>query len=143
MKAATVAFAAAAAGLLVLWVLNLIRGGRLYVGYGVALIVGVPMACAITLAAWPDRTTGEAGGLPVAAILLAGLLAGGFILAYVFSQLTIVANRVAQVVQELAIERAGAWSDPGRPGGDFLSPDGRGTIDQGRPAGRPDTQDQG
>jgi hypothetical protein len=141
MKAATLALAAATAGLLVLWVLNLIRGGRLYVGYGVALAVGVPLACAVTLAAWPDQI-GEVGGLPVAAILLAGLLVGGFILAYVFSQLTIVANRVAQVVQELAIERAGGWSDSGRPGGDFLSPDGRGTIDQGRPAGRPDTQDR-
>lgn len=87
------------------WVLDLVRRGRLWVGYGVIFVV--LLASLVVLVSVP-------GLLPFVQSLLveldrfgslttAGLIGVGFLLIYVFSQLTILSNRLARVVQELAI----------------------------------------
>ena len=111
---------------LLLWVLNLVRLGRLYVGYGV-LIVLVLVTIGVTISLPPLGAiarqvlgtfflTQEAG---VAALGLGFLL---IMLVYVLSQITTIANRLATLVQELAIEHArqndsssSAGTETGRP----------------------------
>ncbi len=94
--------------ILFLWILNLIREGRLYVGYGIlfsiiiwttAIIISVPRLLNIV-----TRLVGAF--LPVSALTL--LAIGFFILmlVYIFTQLTIIANRLAVLVQNLAIQQA-------------------------------------
>ena len=91
-----------------IWVLNLIRHGRLYVGYGVIFIAAI-LGTMITLSV-PKLLLGVThlvGAIfPTSALTL---LALGFIvlmLLYVLSQLTLVSNRLAMLIQELAIERS-------------------------------------
>ena len=91
-----------------IWVLNLVRHGRLYVGYGVIFIAAI-LGTMITLSV-PKLLLGVThlvGAIfPTSALTL---LALGFIvlmLLYVLSQLTLVSNRLAVLIQELAIERS-------------------------------------
>lgn len=88
-------FTSVASGILLLiWILNLIRRGRLYVGYGAALIlVVVALSPLFILLHVPVQIQ-----LPV--------YAGVVVLVYLLNQLTIVSNRLATVIQELAIQRA-------------------------------------
>lgn len=90
-----------------LWVLNLVRHGRLYVGYGVIFVAAI-LGTMITLSV-PQllmAVTHLMGAIFPASALT--VLALGFIvlmLLYVLSQLTLVSNRLAILIQELAIER--------------------------------------
>lgn len=100
--------------LILLWLLNLIRRGRLYVGYGVIIMPAIVITM-ITISVRPlltivTRLLGAA--FPASALTL---LALGFLflmLVYVLTQLTVVSNRVAVLVQELAIERARPSAPP-------------------------------
>ena len=90
-----------------LWILNLVRRDRLYAGYGVVLsitIAGVMLVVAIPpLLVGVTRVVGAI--FPVSALTL---LALGFIfvtLVYVLTQVTIVSNRLAAAIQELAVQR--------------------------------------
>jgi hypothetical protein len=93
----------------ILWLLNLVRLGRLYVGYAVLLIaalVGGAFAVGVApirrFVAGPLEALFPATGplLAVVALLLVALV-------YLLTQLTIVSNRLAALVQELAISSAG------------------------------------
>src|SRR5215469_9251156 len=91
-----------------LWILNLVRRDRLYAGYGVFLsmaIAGVMLLVAVPpLLAGVTRLVGAI--FPASALTL---LALGFIfitLIYVLTQVTIVSNRLAFAIQELAVQRA-------------------------------------
>jgi hypothetical protein len=96
--------------LLLFSVLRLVRRGRLYVGYGVMFVVLAVATIAIVsvpgVLALVTRLVGAV--FPVSALTLVALAIMAFLLVYVLSQLTILANRVATVVQALALERAKA-----------------------------------
>ncbi len=93
---------------LLIWVLDLVRRGQLYVGYGVMFVV-VTLMTILTLSipgllAFVTRLVGAV--FPASAFTL---LAFGFIvllLVYILTQITIISNRLAQLVQELAIQQA-------------------------------------
>jgi hypothetical protein len=93
---------------LLFWVLNLIRRDRLYVGYGVVL-VGTILGVIVLVSVPPilNFVTRLVGAVfPVSALTL---LALGFVvlmLVYVLTQLTILSNRLAVLIQELAIQGA-------------------------------------
>lgn len=99
---------------LVLWILNVVRRDRLYVGYGVVFIVAILGVIAI-LAIPPllVRITELVGAVfPASALTLLALCFIVFMLVYVLTQVTIVSNRLAVVVQQLAIQQA---KDPAVP----------------------------
>ena len=94
--------------LLLVWLFNLIRQARLYVGYGIIFFAAV-IATMITVSVpsilmFVTRLVGAL--FPTSALTL---LAFGFIvfaLVYILTQLTIISNRVSSLVQELAIRQA-------------------------------------
>ena len=83
-----------------LWILDLVRRGKLYPGYGIVLM---PMV----IGAVPAAAVANEMDVPIQAgtLTLVIFLVFAAVLVYVLSQLTIIANRVAAVVQELALER--------------------------------------
>ena len=91
-----------------LWVLNLVRHGRLYVGYGVIFIAAI-LGTMVTLSI-PQLLLGMThlvGAIfPASALTLMALAFIVLMLLYVLSQLTLVSNRLAVLIQELAIERS-------------------------------------
>jgi hypothetical protein len=95
----------AGACLLAVWTLRLVRRDRLYVGYGVIVLLGLAAEVIVAsfgrarsaLMLFTDMPSSLAA-LGVVAALIAALLA-----IYVLSQLTVLSNRLTQVVQELAI----------------------------------------
>ena len=91
-----------------LWVLDLVRRDRLYVGYGLVFILamlGVIVILAIpALLGLVTRLVGTI--FPASALAVLALFFIVFMLIYVLTQVTIVSNRLALVVQELAIEKA-------------------------------------
>ena len=92
-------------GALIAWILNLVRRGQLYVGYGV--IFGGVISGACIVVALPSL-------LGMGAILrahLEGLIVGAsvfmaLLLVYALGQLTILSNRLTALTQELAIRHA-------------------------------------
>jgi hypothetical protein len=99
----------ALAGLgLLAWILNLARLGRLYAGYAIIFIAG--LVGFVTLALVPRLTAALALRLdvlfPGLGVLVPLMGAVFLLLVYVLTQVTVLANRVAALVQELAIERA-------------------------------------
>jgi hypothetical protein len=84
-----------------LWILDLVRREKLYPGYGIVLIptiaAAVPVAGVADLLNGPDRAI---------ALTLLAVLCLAVLLIYMLSQVTIVANRVTRVVQEMALEQA-------------------------------------
>jgi hypothetical protein len=95
----------AGACLLAVWTLRLVRRDRLYVGYGVMVLLGLAAEVIVasfgrarSVLMWLTGTTTSLAALGVVAALIAALLA-----IYVLSQLTVLSNRLTQVVQELAI----------------------------------------
>lgn len=101
---------------LLVWLLNSIRKGRLYVGYGVIFVAGV-VGLMITISV-PSLFAIVRRGVdlffPRSGLAVVGLAATALILIYVMGQLTILSNRVALIVQQIAIrdvarapERAG------------------------------------
>ena len=94
--------------LLLLWVLNLIRHGRLYVGYGVIFVAAI--LGAVILLSVPSLlavVTHLIGAIfPASALTLLALCFIVLMLLYILTQITIVSNRLSKLVQQLAIERA-------------------------------------
>jgi hypothetical protein len=93
---------------LLLWVVNLIRQDRLYVGYGVIFVFGT-LAAMIVLAVPPllgTVTRASAALLPVAALSIVPLVIFTFLMVYIFAQISILSNRVMRLTQELAIRNA-------------------------------------
>ncbi|MES1254719.1 MAG: DUF2304 domain-containing protein [Acidobacteriota bacterium] len=94
--------------LLMLWILNQVRSERLYVGYAVIFLL--PTVGVVILLSTPPlltRVTHLVGALfPTSALTLLALCFVVFLLVYVLTQVTLIAQRLAVVVQELAILRA-------------------------------------
>lgn len=93
---------------LLFWVANLVRKGRLYVGYGVIMILAIlGIQIIVSIPRLLFLLTHLVGAVfPVSALTMMAL---GFIvmmLVYVLTQLTIISNRLAALTQALAIERA-------------------------------------
>lgn len=95
---------------LLLWVLNLVRHGRLYVGYGVIFVIATLGTMLLVSVPWLQTTLTHVIGavFPVSALTLLALCFIVLMLLYTLTQLTIVSNRLSKLVQELAIERARA-----------------------------------
>ena len=95
----------AGACVLAAWTLRLVHRDRLYVGYGVIVLLGLAAEVMVAsfgrarsaLILFTGMTT-SLSALGVAAALIAAVLT-----IYVLSQLTVLSNRLTQVVQELAI----------------------------------------
>jgi hypothetical protein len=100
--------------LLLAWVLNLVRLGRLYVGYG-ALFVGL-LAMSAAVVSVPPLERAVSEGLriffPSGGVTVLGFAFVVLLLIYILTQMTILSNRLSAVVQDLAIDRA----RNGRPG---------------------------
>ena len=78
--------------LLVLWTLRLVRRDRLYVGYGV-LVLLVLGASVLTFSV-----------VRLSVVTVAGLLLAALLFIYILGQMTVLSNRLTQVVQELALK---------------------------------------
>jgi hypothetical protein len=93
---------------LLLWVVNLIRQDRLYVGYGVIFVLGT--LAAMTVLIVPPLldmvTRASASLLPVPALSIVPLVLFTFLMVYVFAQISILSNRVMRLTQELAMRTA-------------------------------------
>ena len=93
---------------LLVWILDLTRRGRLYVGYGALFVVTI-LSTIVVISIPPvlATVTRLVGALvPVSALTL---LALGFIvlmLVYILTQLSVFSDHFARVVQELAIRQA-------------------------------------
>jgi len=89
--------------ILILWLLNLVRLGRLYVGYGIVLLFGI--VATLGVASVPPARAAVFGLLraffPGAELIV--VMWAAFVLIYVLSQLTRIVNRLATLVQELAL----------------------------------------
>ena len=90
------------------WILNLVRRGRMYVGYGiVVLLLLAGVAAAIVTTGARDLTVSVLAALfpgePLAIVGLAALL---LLLVYVLHQLSVLSDRVARLTQEIAIRNA-------------------------------------
>ena len=94
--------------ILLLWVVTLIRQDRLYVGYGVIFVFGTVAAIAVLIV--PPLlhmlTAASTALLPVPALSLFALVILVFLMVYVFTQITILSNRLMRLTQELAIRNA-------------------------------------
>jgi uncharacterized protein DUF2304 len=91
-----------------LWLLDSVRRGRLYVGYGVILIgLLVGVVSAVSVPALRSAAAEELSALfPAAPVAVVGFALVALLLIYVLGQLTILSNRLAQVIQELALKEA-------------------------------------
>jgi uncharacterized protein DUF2304 len=105
MTAAGVLLVDALALALLFWVLNLVRWGRLYVGYG-ALFVAVLLFSAAAVSVPPLTRllgTGLAFFFPAGGVAVLGLSFVLLLLIYILTQMTILSNRLSALVQELAL----------------------------------------
>jgi hypothetical protein len=93
---------------LLFWVFNLVRRGRLYVGYGVIFVVAILGSVILLSVPWLLTVVTHLIGaiFPVSALTLLALCFIVLMLLYILTQITIVSNRLSKLVQELAIERA-------------------------------------
>lgn len=94
--------------LLLLWVLNQVRLGRLYVGYGIIFVFAIPsIGLLLSVPKLLAGVTHMVGAIfPTSALTLLALCFIVFLLVYILTQITLVSNRLAIAVQELAILRA-------------------------------------
>ena len=99
---------------LVVWIVDLVRRDRLYVGYGVIFVgaIGAGLA-AISL----PRALGAVSGLWIGVMPASGfvelvLLFVLIMLIYGFSQLTRFSNRLTALIQEIAIRQATTPREP-------------------------------
>jgi len=102
---------------LLFWILDLVRRDRLYVGYGIMFIL-IILGALLVLVVPPllGGITRLVGALfPASALTLLALCFIVFMLVYVLAQITVVSNRLATVVQELAIRQAEASLEPRPP----------------------------
>jgi len=105
--AGTIAVAAIGLALLV-WVVALIRSDKLYVGYGVIFVFGTLAALTIVvipplLAVATDVSTEL---LPQPALGALAIVILTFLMVYVFTQISVLSNRVTRLTQELALRNA-------------------------------------
>lgn len=115
---------------LLVWVLNLVRLGRLYVGYG-ALFVATLAFVAVAASVPPLARLLESGLerlFPSAGATLLGFAFVLCLLVYILTQMTILSNRLSSLVQEIALSRAEDPQD---------APRGAETKEASRPAGGP------
>lgn len=94
--------------LFLLWILNLVRRDRLYVGYGVMFVL-IILGAIVVLAvpALLTFVTHLVGAIfPTSALTLIALCFIVFMLVYILTQVTLLSNRVAAVVQQIAIQQA-------------------------------------
>ncbi len=110
-----------AAAWLILWLFQLVRRDRLYVGYGVIFVLVI--AAGMVLVAFPGAL-GPLNRLAEAVTRAPGLvaLALAFILLmliYILTQVTMLSNRVTTLTQELAIREATQHDNPPVPGADI------------------------
>jgi len=105
---AGVIFGVAVGIVLLVWVVNLIRYDQLYVGYGVIFVFGTLAAIAVLV--FPPLlrvvTAASVALQPVPALSLMALVIMLFLLVYVFTQITVLSNRIMRLTQELAIRNA-------------------------------------
>jgi hypothetical protein len=94
--------------ILLIWVVNLIRNGRLYVGYGVIFVFGTLAAIVILLVPHllEAVTAASVALVPAPSLSIGAIVIMLFLLVYVFTQITILSNRVMDLTQELAIRGA-------------------------------------
>ena len=97
------------------WVVNLIGRDRLYVGYGVIFVLGTLMAIAVLIVPplLQAVTWASVRLLPIPSLSLVALVIFTFLMVYVFTQITVLANRVTRLTQELAIRNARQKGDSG------------------------------
>lgn len=90
------------------WILNLVRSGRLYVGYGVIFVLIILATIVIlTVPRLLTLVTHMVGAVfPASALTLLALCFIVLLLVYILSQVTIISNRVALLAQQLAIRQA-------------------------------------
>jgi hypothetical protein len=93
---------------LLLWVGNLVRRGALYAGYGVIFVI-VTLGVMIILSV--PRLMGVVVRLvgavfPASALTLLALCFIVFMLIYILTQVTLLSNRLTDVVQAFAIQQA-------------------------------------
>jgi hypothetical protein len=79
---------------LLIWVVNLIRNGRLYVGYGVIFVFGTLAAIAVLLVppVLAAVTAASAALVPAPSLSIGAIVIMLFLLVYVFTQITILSN---------------------------------------------------
>jgi drug/metabolite transporter superfamily protein YnfA len=98
---------------LLVWIGNLVRRGRLYVGYGVIFIIvtlGVMLTVSVPqLLRLAVRAVGAV--FPVSALTMLALGFVIFMLVYILTQVTVLSNRLTALTQALAIERARAQAE--------------------------------
>jgi hypothetical protein len=93
---------------LLLWILDQVRRDRLYVGYGIVLVL-TDLCAILVLSVSPLLTfvTHLVGAVfPASALTFLALYFIVFMLVYMLTQVTLLANRLATVVQQLAIQQA-------------------------------------
>jgi hypothetical protein len=117
--AGTVAGIAIGLALLV-WVVNLIRADRLYVGYGVIFVFGTLSAMVVLAVPQLLRAATRISFvlLPEPSLSAAAIVILTFLMVYVFIQISVLANRVTRLTQELAIRdtrQSGNESETERP----------------------------
>ena len=97
-----------AALILLFWVLNLIRKAKLYAGYGVMFILLLLSIMVIASIPGTPQLVANLVTLvfPSSGFLLIALSFIAFLFIYVMTQLTIISDRLANLVQKLAIQNA-------------------------------------
>ena len=93
---------------LLLWVLGLVRTGRLYVGYGVIFVLTASASMVlVSIPVLTSQFTRLSGAkYPASAFIMLALGFTAVIVVYTLSQVTIVSDRLARLTQELAIREA-------------------------------------
>jgi hypothetical protein len=95
------------------WVISVIRSDRLYVGYGVIFVFGT-LGAMIVIAVPPLRRVAlSVSGLLMPDPSLSGLaiIILTFLMVYAFIQISVLANRVIKLTQELAMRDARRQDD--------------------------------
>lgn len=120
MDSAAIAVIDLAAACLIVWLFQLVRRDRLYVGYGVifVLVVGAGgVLLSLPAALGPlNRLAAAAARAPgLLALALAFIL---LMLIYILTQVTLLSNRLTTLAQELAIRNASTRTDPPTPASD-------------------------
>lgn len=108
MTLAGIVVSAAIGIALLVWVANSIRRDRLYVGYGVIFIVGTLAAIIVLVvpALLAAVTHASVALMPIASLGIVPLALFMLLIVYLFGQITILANRVTRLTQEIAIRNA-------------------------------------
>jgi hypothetical protein len=98
------------------WVMNLIGRDRLYVGYGVIFVFGtlVAMTVLVVPSLLDAVTRATVALLPVPSLSIVALVIFTFLMVYVFTQISVLSNRVMRLTQELAIRNAQQEGDTER-----------------------------